>query len=151
MSASHNLLKEFCQSIGMEGLGLDDNKQRSLCFDDSIVVTFVGDESDTLTALCYVHDLTKEADMRRLLEENFLPEANGGARFSLEPKTDRIIMTRYWDATRTPVPEFSNDLEALVNAAIAAQKFFAAGGTNSEAAPAAEGAPVNISNAYEAL
>ncbi|MGL4335299.1 MAG: type III secretion system chaperone [Turicibacter sp.] len=151
MSASHNLLKEFCQSIGMEGLGLDDAKQRSLCFDDKIVVTFVGDDTDVLTALCYIHDLPKEADMRRLLEENFLPEANGGGRFSLEPKTDRIIITRCWDATRTPVPEFSNDLEALVNAAMQAQKYFEAGGVDSVPKTDAAIAPANLANAYEAL
>lgn len=133
--ATNNLIKEFCQSIGMEGLGMDENNQRSLCFDDKIVVTFIGDDTDFVTALSFIDEVKSPDDMRKLLEQNFLAEAHGGARFALEPNTDRVIMARQWNAVKTTVPEFSDELEAYVNSAMQAQKFFADGGA--VAAPSA--------------
>lgn len=155
MSAANNLIKEFCQSIGMEGLGLDEQQQRSLCFDNETVVTFIGDKSDMITALCFISDLGDPVNMRKLLEENFLPESHGGARFSLEPGTDRVVMSRQWHAVKTDVPEFSNSLEAFVNSAIVAQKYFANGGTPAQESKkeTQELAPVKdtLANAYESV
>lgn len=142
MSAANNLIKEFCQSIGMEGLQLDAQKQCSLSFDDKVVLTFLSDDvGDVLTCLCYVADLGSSDNLRQLMEQNFLPEANGGARYSLEPKTDRVVMSRVWSAMKTSVPEFSNAIEAFVNAAMATQKWLHEGGVPATA-PAKTEAPV---------
>lgn len=152
MTATNNLIKEFCQSIGMEGLGLDENKQRSLCFDDKIVITFIGDDNDCITGLTYIHEAKTPADLRKLLEQNFLAEAHGGARFALEPNTERIIMSRVWNAVKTSVPEFSNDLEAMVNSALQAQKFFDGGGAIETSKETGDAPPkVNLADAYQAV
>lgn len=150
--AANNLVKEFCQSIGMEGLGLDDSHQRSLCFDDKVVVTLLGNPNDdSVTAVCFVAELGKPENMRMLLEQNFLAEAHGGARFALEPQQDRVVMTRQWDAVKVSVPEFSDNLEAFVNSAMQSQEFFNQGGL-----PEVDGdipsVPVdNLSQAYQSL
>lgn len=151
MSISDNLLKEFCQSIGMEPLGFDKDKQRSLSFDEKIVITFL-DEDEKITALCYVANVTKPEDMRKLLENNFLPEAHGGARFALEPHTDRIIMTKQWEAVKTTIPQFSDELEHFVNSAIKCQQYFADGGAPAEKTEAETAKPVDsLSAAYQAI
>ena len=126
MSSANNLVKEFCQSIGMSPLGFDEENQRSLSFDDKIVVTFLGDQadSDLLTALAFIADTNNHPQvLRKLLEQNFLPEAHGGGRFTLEPKTNRAVLCRQWHAGRTPLAEFSENLEAFVNSAMQAQEF----------------------------
>ena len=150
-TAANNLIKEFCQSIGMDGLGFDDNRQRSLCFDDKVVITFLGDDGDGITAVCFVAELGKPENMRMLLEQNFLAEAHGGARFALEPTQDRVVMTRQWDAVKISVPEFSDNLEAFVNSALQAQEFFDKGGL----APADTAVPStsgdSLSQAYQSL
>jgi hypothetical protein len=144
MSAANNLVKEFCQSIGMAALGFDEENQRSLSFDEKIVVTFLGDSADSemLTALAFVADTNLNLEvLKKLLEQNFLPEAHGGARFALEPKTSRTVLSRQWHAGRTPVAEFSADLEAFVNSAMQAQAFVEENANSAPAPVATEGAP----------
>ena len=128
MQAADNLIKEFCQSIGMNPLGLDDENQRSLSFDDKLIVTFIGDQDDSVTALCFIGELKKDADMRIFLEQNFMPDAHGGARFSLEPKSDRIVMACRWNALRIDLASFSKDLETFINSGMRAQEFLDKGG-----------------------
>ena len=158
MSASDNLVKEFCQSIGMSPLGFDEENQRSLSFDEKIVVTFLGDTNDPelLTALAFVAETKVNNEvLRKLLEQNFLPEAHGGARFALEPKTDRAVLSRQWHAGRTPVAEFSENLEAFVNSAMQAQEFVQANADKQAPAqePIDKGAPVidPLAQAYQTL
>lgn len=141
MQAADNLIKEFCQSIGMSQIGLDEENQRSLSFDEKMIVSFIGESGDKLTALAYIGDIGKDADMRVFLEQNFLPDAHGGARFSLEPRSNRIVMSTKWDATRIDLPTFSKDVEGFVNSGMRAQEFLAGGGAGSMAAGAPEGAP----------
>lgn len=157
MSAANNLIKEFCQSIGMEPLGFDEQNQRSLSFDDKIVVTFLDDKGDQVTALAFIADSKgNPVILRKLLEQNFIPEAHGGGRFTLEPGTDRVVLTRQWDALTATVPVFSDNLEAFVNSAMQAQTFIL---DNCDKAPQAAvptdapvAAPVDsLAAAYQAI
>lgn len=156
-AAANNLIKEFCQSIGMDPLGLDEENQRSLAFDDKLVVTFIGNETDFVTALCFIADSTGHPDiLRKALEQNFLAEAHGGGRFSLEPNSDRIILTRHWNAVKTTIPEFSDELEAFVNSGMQAQQFIndVIAGTFDKGAnnTTTEGAPVDsLTAAYQTI
>ena len=142
MQAADNLIKEFCQSIGMSPLGLDEEKQRSLSFDDKIILSFIGEEDDSLVAICFIGNALKDADLRVFLEQNFMADAHGGARFALEPKSNRVIMTAKWNAQRIDLTSFSKDLEAFVNSAMRANEFLDKGGAletqtaNAESAPA---------------
>jgi hypothetical protein len=153
--AANNLVKEFCQSIGMEALGLDSDNQRSLAFDDKLVVTFIGGDNDFVTALCFIADSAGHPEVfRKVLEQNFLSEAHGGGRFSLEPTSDRIILTRHWNAVKTTVPEFSDELEAFVNSGMQAQDFInnVVAGVAPPAAKTEQGAPVDtLAAAYQAI
>jgi hypothetical protein len=154
--AANNLVTQFCKSIGMEGIGLDEQGQRSLIFDEKLVVTFLGSDDDTLTALSFLADCAHKPEvMTRLLEQNFLAEAHGGARFALEPKTSRVIMTRSWNAIRTTVPEISDDLEKMVNSGMQAQEFIEKGevtSTTTTTPDASNGAPVDsLAAAYQSI
>lgn len=130
MEAANNLIKEFCQSIGMSPLGLDEENQRSLSFDEKIIVSFIGEPNDYLVGICYIGDLAKDADARIFLEENFLADAHGTGRFALEPKSNRIVLTTRWNASRIDKEQFSNELEVYVNSALRAQEFLNKGGSN---------------------
>ena len=151
MQAADNLVKEFCQSIGMSPLGLDEENQRSLSFDEKIIVSFIGEQDDSLTALCYIGDIKKDADLRIFLEQNFMPDAHGGARFSLEPKSNRIVMAAKWNALRIDVTMFSKDLEGYVNSAMRAQEFLDKGGAVAAPATTEDGAPAAGSPAESTL
>jgi hypothetical protein len=151
MSTSNNLIKEFCQSIGMEPLGFDENKQRSLSFDEKVVVTFLQDNDESITALVFIGDLGNPENMRRLLEQNFLAEAHGGGRFALEPNSDRVILTKQWDAVKTSIPEFSDQLEQLVNSCIQCKEFFERGGIDSEAKAKESSGTDSLAAAYQTI
>ena len=146
MQAADNLVKEFCQSIGMSPLGLDDDNQRSLSFDDKIIVSFIGEKDDMLTAICYIGDIKKDADMRMFLEQNFMPDAHGGARFSLEPKSPRIVLTHTWNAARIDLPTFSKALEGFVNSGMRAQEFLEKGGNLEAPTPSPVAPQTNVSS-----
>ena len=151
MQAADNLVKEFCQSIGMSALGLDEENQRSLSFDEKIIVSFIGEKDDSLTALCYIGDIKKDSDMRIFMEQNFLPDAHGSARFSLEPKSNRVVMAAKWNALRIDVSMFSKDLEGYVNSALRAQEFIDNGGVVPVPEIAEDGAPANGTPAQSSL
>ncbi len=141
MEAANNLVKDFCKSIGMDPLGLDEENQRSLAFDDKLIVTFIGEEDNNLVALCYIGDIKKEADARVFMEQNFLAHAHGTGRFALEPNSDRIVLTSKWRADRIDVPQFSAELEKFIHSGLRAQEFLDKGGAMDKPVAANEGAP----------
>jgi hypothetical protein len=125
MEAVSNLLKELGKHIGLEQLELDEEGQCTLAFDEEIVVTFVADPDGGLNAVSFVGELPDsgaEAFVRGLLEENFLPSNHGGARFAIEPNSNRVVMVGRWDAQKTDMGLFSAQLEAFVNSIDAMQK-----------------------------
>lgn len=125
MEAVSNLLKEFGRHIGLEQLTLDDDGQCTLAFDEDIVMTFVADPEGGLNAVSFVGELPEsgaEEFVKGLLQENFLPSNHGGARFALEPNSNRLVMVGRWDAQKTDINFFSTQLEACVNSIDAMQK-----------------------------
>ena len=128
MEAVNNLLKELGRHIGLDQLELDEEGQCTLAFDEDIVVTFVADPDGGLNAVSFVGELPEsgaEAFVKELLAENFLPSNHGGARFAIEPNSNRVVMVRRWDAQTTDVNQFSTHLEAFVNTIDAMQKTMA--------------------------
>lgn len=125
MEAVRNLLKELGRHIGLEQLELDEEGQCTLAFDEEIVVTFVADPDGGLNAVSFVGELPESganAFVRGLLEENFLPSNHGGARFAIEPSSNRVVMVGRWDAQKTDMGSFSIQLESFVNSIDAMQK-----------------------------
>lgn len=125
MEAVGNLLKELGRHIGLEQLELDDEGQCTLAFDEDIVVTFVGDPDGGLNAVSFVGELPDsgaESFVKSLLAENFLPSNHGGARFAIEPNSNRVVAVGRWDAQKTDVISFSAQLEAYVNSIDGMQK-----------------------------
>jgi hypothetical protein len=127
-----------------------------LSFDDKLVVTFLGDETDNVTALCFIAESHNRVEvLRKVLEQNFLSEAHGGGRFALEPNSDRVILTRNWDAIKTTVAQFSDELEAFVNSGMQAKDFIEAVVATPEAtsAPVDGSAPVvdSLAQAYQTI
>jgi hypothetical protein len=128
MEAVRNLLKEFGRHIGLEQLALDDDGQCTLAFDEDIVLTFVADPDGGLNAVSFVGELPAsgaEQFVKSVLQENFLPSNHGGARFAVEPNSNRVVMVGRWDAQKTDVSAFSAQLEACVNSIDAMQKTMA--------------------------
>jgi hypothetical protein len=130
MEAVSNLLKELGRHIGLEQMELDEDGQCTLAFDEEIVVTFVADPDGGLNAVSFVGEIPESGGMSlvtALLEENFLPSNHGGARFALEPNSNRIVLVTRWDAQKTDLSLFSNQLESYVNSIDAMQKALASG------------------------
>jgi len=129
MEAVSNLLKELGKHIGLDQLELDDEGQCTLAFDEDIVITFVADPDGGLNAVSFVGELPEsgaESFVKGLLEENFLPSNHGGARFAIEPNSNRVVMVGRWDAQKTDIGLLSSQLEACVNTIDAMQKTMAA-------------------------
>jgi hypothetical protein len=128
MEAVGNLLKELGRHIGLDQLELDDEGQCTLAFDEDIVVTFVADPEGGLNAVSFVGELPDsgaESFAKKLLAENFLPSNHGGARFAIEPNSNRVVAVGRWDAQKTDVNSFSAQLEAYVNSIDLMQKTMA--------------------------
>ena len=118
MQAARNLIKELGRHIGLDSLELDESGQCTLAFDETIVLTFVGDLDDGLNVVSYVGDL--EANNHgvacKLLAQNFVPNGLGGGRVAMEPDSDRVVLVHRWDGLRTDFSSFTAHLESFVNA-----------------------------------
>lgn len=118
MEAANNLVKELGRLIGLDELSLDTSGQCTLAFDESIVLTFVGDQEGGLNAVSFIGDLASgnAVASQMLLAHNFVPNALGGGRVALEPESSRAVLVNRWDAVRTDFGFFQQQLESFVNA-----------------------------------
>lgn len=138
MEAANNLIKELGRLIGLDELSLDTAGQCTLAFDESIVLTFVGDQDGGLNAVSYIGELARDnaAASQMLLAQNFVPNGLGGGRVALEPESSRAVLVNRWDAVRTDFGFFQQQLEAFVNAVESIRKELEAVPAPSFAAPA---------------
>lgn len=118
MEAASNLIKELGRLIGLEALSLDELGQCTLAFDESIVLTFVGDPDGGLNVVSFLGEVkaTQPGVASMLLSRNFVPSDMGGARVALEPESSRAVLVHRWDAARCDFGQFQLQLEAFVNA-----------------------------------
>lgn len=118
MEAANNLIKELGRLIGLDELSLDPSGQCTLAFDESIVLTFVGDQDGGLNAVSYIGELAPDnaAAAKMLLSHNFVPNGLGGGRVAVEPESSRAVLVNRWDAVRMDFGFFQQQLEAFVNA-----------------------------------
>lgn len=142
MEAASNLIKELGRLIGLDDLSLDDSGQCTLAFDESIVLTFVGDQDSGLNVVSYIGDLARDnpAAAQMLLAHNFVPSGLGGGRVAVEPESSRAVLVNRWDAVRTDFGFFQQQLETFVNAVESIRKDLDAVPA-SPAAPAQSGGP----------
>jgi len=117
MQAAQNLIKQLGKHIGLDELDFDEGGQCTLAFDETIVLTFVGDQEEGLNLVSYVGDLNQanESAYKTLLARNFVPSALGGGRVALEPDSSRVVLVARWDAVRTDLQHFIAQLENFVN------------------------------------
>jgi hypothetical protein len=118
MQAARNLVKELGRHIGLDGLELDESGQCTLAFDETIVLTFVGDGDDGLNVVSYVGDIDiHSANVAiKLLSHNFVPNGLGGGRVAIEPDSNRVVLVHRWDGVKTDFASFTSQLESFVNA-----------------------------------
>ena len=118
MQAARNLVKELGRHIGLEGLELDESGQCTLAFDETIVLTFVGDSDDGLNVVSYIGDLDAQGAQVaiKLLAHNFVPNGLGGGRVAMEPDSNRVVLVHRWDGVKTDFASFTAQLESFVNA-----------------------------------
>jgi hypothetical protein len=139
MEAASNLIKELGRLIGLDELALDDSGQCTLAFDETIVLTFVGDQEGGLNVVSYIGDLARDNSevAQRLLAHNFVPHGLGGGRVAVEPESSRAVLVNRWDTVRTDFGFFQQQLEAFVNAVESIRK-------DMDTVPAAQAAPVQM-------
>lgn len=118
MKAQQKLVHFIGQKIGLHDLYLDEDLQATINFGDAIVVTFLSEEGNALTAVSYVADYDADHDRmgKQLLAYNFLPPALGGGKLALDPTANSIILTHTWDACAMDGEAMYSQLEAFVNA-----------------------------------
>lgn len=141
MEAANNLIQALGRLIGLNELALDASGQCTLAFDESIVLTFVGDPDGGLNVVSFVGEIDRQhaAGWHMLLTHNFVPHGMGGGRVAVEPDSSRAVLVNRWDAGRTDFGIFQQQLEAFVNAVEALRKDLEA---LPPAAPALAGGPV---------
>lgn len=118
MQAARNLIKELGRHIGLDSLELDESGQCTLAFDETIILTFVGDMDDGLNVVSYIGDLeaSNHGAAYKLLAHNFVPNGLGGGRVAMEPDSDRVVLVHRWDGLRTDFDTFTAHLKSFVNA-----------------------------------
>jgi hypothetical protein len=118
MQAARNIVKQLGRHIGLDGLELDESGQCTLAFDETIVLTFVGDVDDGLNVVSYIGDLdaSKSQIATKLLAHNFVPNGLGGGRVAMEPDSNRVVLVHRWDGVKTDFRSFTAQLESFVNA-----------------------------------
>lgn len=117
MQSQQELISSIAQRMGISNAVLDVNRQITIAFDQAIIVTFLAEEDDNLTAVSYVADYEggDGAIGKELLQYNFLPLVLGGGKLALDPSENIIVLTRSWDATTTDATLIFSELEAFVN------------------------------------
>lgn len=118
MKAQQTLVHFIGKKIGINNLGLDENLQVTIRFDEDIVLTFLAEDEHALTVVSYVADYEeKQGRMgKQLLSYNFLPPALGGGKLAIDPTQGAIILTHTWDACAMDGESLFAQLEAFVNA-----------------------------------
>ena len=107
-------LTELGNKIGLSGINMfDETGMISLQF-ESMAMTFVSHEPLSLhiSAVCYVGELGKKENMRKLLALNFLP---GVCRFAIEPNSTRVVSVHVWNTSKISCEEFCTGVEAFLN------------------------------------
>jgi hypothetical protein len=137
MQAANNLIKELGRLIGLDELSLDASGQCTLAFDESIVLTFVGDQDDGLNAVSFIGELARDNAnaAQMLLAQNFVPNGLGGGRVAVEPDSARAVLVNRWDAVRTDFGFFQQQLESFVNAVESIRKDLETASASAPATP----------------
>ncbi|MDI9331888.1 MAG: type III secretion system chaperone [Alphaproteobacteria bacterium] len=116
MSTANKLLQELGQVIGFPDLNMDQDGKCILAFDEHVVVTFVSDRADALSAFIRVADF-KPSDAgvsEWLLSCNFIPNVFGGGRLAIEHESQSIVLMGRWDAARTDLQSLQIDVEEFI-------------------------------------
>ena len=110
---------------------MDEEGQLTLQFsgktDQSLVVTFVSQGSDSIAAVAFIGEVGGKFKVERLkkfLELNFIPMHHGGGSYAIEPGSTRVVIVNSWNVKSITVEEFSKSLEEFVNSAEAGQAMF---------------------------
>jgi hypothetical protein len=117
VNAQSGLVSFIGQRIGIPDLALDENGQVTVTLDDEITLTFLADE-DELMLVSYIADYDGEnqAISKLLLELNFAPPILGGAKLSISPNNNEIVLTHSWNCLKTDGEHFYNELEMVTKA-----------------------------------
>ena len=87
---------------------------------DSMIINFVSHVPHSISATCYVGELGKNENVKKLLELNFLP---GVSRFAMEPNSDtRVVSVHDWNTSQISPEEFYTGVEEFVNRTEKGQK-----------------------------
>lgn len=128
------LLKALGDYINLPNISFNDEHKCTLAFDDTLIVSLIADDEFGLNAVAFVGFLPEESNeeemfnsLRYWLEQNFLPANHGGARFCIEPNSNKIVLVQRWNAQTCEGKVFISQFEALVNSLEVAHKQYEKG------------------------
>ncbi|MDI9331794.1 MAG: type III secretion system chaperone [Alphaproteobacteria bacterium] len=118
MQAARKLVKALARHIGLQELVLDESGQCTLAFDETIVLSFVGDADEGLNVVSLIAEIDQPTVqvLSKLLEHNFVPKGLGGGHVAMQPDSNRVVLVQRWDCTTLDFNTFTVQLEDFVNA-----------------------------------
>lgn len=134
MSAS-NLLDQIASRLGLPGLTLKDQDDVTLVLDEDILISFIADENEGLTALSILGDAKPDSAqvVFGLLESSYVQsDLLAGMRLALEPGTHRLLYLLRWESRYADPTLVIEQLEAFANAVDAAQVWLKEGSEAAE-------------------
>ncbi len=116
----NDILREFGNQTGLDGLSLDENNMCRLIFNGEMVVD-IELLSDGKTFFMYATvgkvPPTKEGELyKELLKANLFGRETGGASFGLYEEKGEILLHRRFDCDSTDYDTFCSALESFVGA-----------------------------------
>lgn len=118
MNSPEVVLLELGRRLGLDQ-PLTADGESVLLFDKSVGISFLMDPSGGLNVILHVIRVPEGAAasraMRRVLELNFLPTANGGARFALDAGSGRIALIRRWSDEGMEAETIATDLGEMIS------------------------------------
>jgi hypothetical protein len=118
MTNSNALIRSLGQRLGLE-LQLGSAQQCAVSFDGDLLMMFLADESDHMTAVAHVMDVGQGPDAAKIAERallcNFAIQALGGHRLSVDPSDNSLVLTANWNAAACDAATFYADVEWFVN------------------------------------
>jgi len=93
-SQAQDLLSEFGKLAGIEDIELDEDGAGAIVIDNKIIISVGFNEiAKNLVFMATLDECEpNEAQMRKMLEANFLWRGAGGANFAIAPKADVIVL-----------------------------------------------------------
>jgi hypothetical protein len=133
--SARQLLEKVAVKLDLPGLSLTDQEQVTLVLDEDILISFIADENDGLTALSIVGEVGPDSSqvVYGLLESSYVQsDLLAGMRLAIEPGKHRLLLILRWESRYADPARVIEQIEAFANAVDAAQVWLKEGSEAAE-------------------